>query len=229
VQKEVGCNQWPRTTLTFGWAFVEVTFLLPSAIGACCASGLVGTGLVLECVAVSLPVLLYDGYVYYRNEAAVYEYKNGLLDHRENRKAVVLRDGTYTQLPSIDLVPGDVVNLVCGMEVLADVEILDGTSLVVDLAPLTGDASHHTFPSDTYGKIIPCGSNIVRGDAICVVRKTGTDTGYRPDANGETTSQRPPYWYQLTVATVKIAVAVVAVKTLRHHVLPACLKLFKRA
>ncbi len=57
---------------------------------------------------------------------------------------VVLRDGVQTSLPAASLVPGDIVNLVMGQKVPADVRLIDVSGdLRFDRSVLTGEVCHY--------------------------------------------------------------------------------------
>ena len=58
---------------------------------------------------------------------------------------VVLRDGVQTSLPAASLVPGDIVHLVMGQKVPADVKLIDVSGdLRFDRSVLTGEVCHDT-------------------------------------------------------------------------------------
>lgn len=92
------------------------------------------------------------------------------------QKIATLRDGSAQQLLTRLLVPGDVILLVGGAMVPADVDWLEGDVLSVDTAALTGEPLPRKYPSKEYGRTILCGATIVAGEAYCVVRKTGANT-----------------------------------------------------
>ena len=98
------------------------------------------------------------------------------LTNKMEKKIATLRDGSAVQLLTPLLVPGDVVLLVGGCEVPADIEWLEGDVLEVDTAALTGEPLPRRYPSDQYGKLILCGSTIRSGEAYGIVRKTGINT-----------------------------------------------------
>lgn len=54
--------------------------------------------------------------------------------------ATVIRDGELISVPSIDIVPGDIVQLDTGDYVPADVRIIESTNLQIDEAALTGES-----------------------------------------------------------------------------------------
>lgn len=87
-----------------------------------------------------------------------------------------IRDGVASQLLTRLLVPGDIILLVGGASVPADVEWIEGDILSIDTAVLTGEPLPRKYPSDEYGKLILCGSTVVAGEAYCIARKTGVNT-----------------------------------------------------
>ena len=92
------------------------------------------------------------------------------------QKIAVLRDGKAEHLLTRLLVPGDVVLLLGGVQVPADIEWIEGDVLAVDTAALTGEPLPRKYPSDEYGPLILCASTILAGEAYGIVRKTGANT-----------------------------------------------------
>ena len=92
------------------------------------------------------------------------------------QKVAVLRDGIAISILTRFLVPGDVILLVGGSSLPADVEWLDGDELSVDTSGLTGEPLPRRYPSEKYGKFILAGCTIVAGEAYCIVRKIGIHT-----------------------------------------------------
>lgn len=92
------------------------------------------------------------------------------------QRIAVLRDGKAEHLLTRLLVPGDVVLLLGGVQVPADIEWIGGDILTVDTAALTGEPLPRKYPSDEYGKLILCASLIKEGEAYGLVRKTGINT-----------------------------------------------------
>lgn len=56
------------------------------------------------------------------------------------QKARLRRDGLARDVPSADIVPGDIVELESGMQVTADLRLLQANQLQLDEAPLTGES-----------------------------------------------------------------------------------------
>lgn len=92
------------------------------------------------------------------------------------QKIAVIRDGKAEHLLTRLLVPGDVVLLLGGCSVPADVEWLEGDILAIDTAALTGEPLPRKYPSEDHGALILCGTTVRAGEAYCVVRKTGVNT-----------------------------------------------------
>ena len=63
-----------------------------------------------------------------------------LLKKRLAPKARVLRDGTWHEIPSKELVPGDIVRVRLGDIVPADVKLMKGDYLLADESALTGES-----------------------------------------------------------------------------------------
>lgn len=77
--------------------------------------------------------------------AFINEYKANqefaLLNHVYDQVNVkVIRDGQFVNLPRQELVVGDVIYIEQGQEIPADAQVLDGVSLYVDQAKLTGES-----------------------------------------------------------------------------------------
>jgi len=98
------------------------------------------------------------------------------LTNKMEQKIPVLRDGAAEQMLTRLLVPGDVVLLMGGALVPADIDWLEGDILAVNTAALTGEPLPRKYPSEEHGKLILCGCTIQSGEAYGIVRKTGTQT-----------------------------------------------------
>lgn len=92
------------------------------------------------------------------------------------QKIAVLRDGKAEHMLTRLLVPGDVVLLIGGCQVPADIEWMEGDILSVDTAALTGEPLPRKYPSPEHGSLILCASTIRAGEAYGIVRKTGINT-----------------------------------------------------
>ncbi|MGY6528635.1 MAG: cation-transporting P-type ATPase [Cyanobacterium sp.] len=99
--------------------------------------------------------------------------------------ATVFREGSKIRLPSKDLVPGDIVQLVSGDKVPADVRLFDIRNLQVDESALTGESvpvqkAMEVLPSDTpladRINMAYAGTFVTFGQAMGLVVGTGKNT-----------------------------------------------------
>lgn len=70
---------------------------------------------------------------------SIFHHMQAELTNTMEKRIPTLRDGRLEQLLTRLLVPGDVIFLMCGIEVPADVDWLEGDILSIDTAPLTGE------------------------------------------------------------------------------------------
>ncbi len=88
-------------------------------------------------------------------------------------RARARRDGKWQEIPSQQLVPGDIIRLRLGDIIPADVKLLDGDYLSVDQSALTGES----LPvSKKVGEIAYSGSVAKQGEMVAVVAGTGANT-----------------------------------------------------
>lgn len=99
--------------------------------------------------------------------------------------AKVLRDGTVTELPSREVVPGDIVMLEAGDMIVADGRILNNYSLQVNESALTGESTNVDKTDELLSGEIPLaertnmvysGSLVTYGRAKVLITATGMDT-----------------------------------------------------
>ncbi|GMH91854.1 hypothetical protein TrVE_jg14412 [Triparma verrucosa] len=115
---------------------------------------------------------------------------NGVLAFREERAAMlalasltasvtsvvtVVRDSNSTSVNVVDLVPGDIILIIGGLKVPADVRWLKGDKMKIDTAALTGEPIPRTYPGE-HGNDILAGTTVCEGEAYCQVLKTGENT-----------------------------------------------------
>jgi len=96
-----------------------------------------------------------------------------LLKKKLALKARVLRDGKWTELPSRELVPGDVVRVRLGDIVPADLKLFDGDYLSIDESALTGESLPVEKHTDDVGY---SGSVVRQGEMNGLVVATGMNT-----------------------------------------------------
>ena len=91
------------------------------------------------------------------------------------RKVTVLRDGEFRQIPSRELVPGDIIKLRIGDIVPADVQLMTGDYLLIDQAALTGES----LPVSRKVNEVAYANTIVKqGEMQAVVVNTGDRTRF---------------------------------------------------
>ena len=101
--------------------------------------------------------------------------------------ATVLRDGKEIQLPTIDIVPGDIILLYTGDKVPADARLIEAMNMKTDEAPLTGESTpvnknvkpllEETPVSDRRNTLFT-GTVVVYGRGKAVVTSTGMNTEF---------------------------------------------------
>jgi magnesium-transporting ATPase (P-type) len=98
--------------------------------------------------------------------------------------AHVLRDGEWVSVPAADLVPGDVVRVLAGAKVPADLRLLQASNLRVEEAALTGEAVPSSKGLDPVAPSAGIGdrscmlfssSLVAAGSGVGVVTATGAD------------------------------------------------------
>jgi len=96
-----------------------------------------------------------------------------LLKQKLALNARVLRDGKWLQVPSKELVPGDIVRVRLGDIVPADIKLMDGEYLSIDESALTGES----LPVEKHVSDIAYASSIIRqGEMDALVTGTGINT-----------------------------------------------------
>ena len=100
--------------------------------------------------------------------------------------SIVIRDGTQKEIPSEEIVPGDVVLLSAGSKIPADCIIVESRDLFVNEAVLTGE----TFPVEKSATLdsselsikkinaLFMGTNVISGNSKSIVVKTGLQTEF---------------------------------------------------
>ena len=115
---------------------------------------------------------------------------NGLLAFNEERASIkaldeltqsiesnltVVRDGNSSVINVVELVPGDIILVVGGVKVPADIRFRKGDKLKVDTAALTGEPIPRVYPGE-HGDEILAGCTVVEGEGYCQVLRTGEET-----------------------------------------------------
>ena len=149
-------------------------------------------------------------------------------------KATVLRDGKPVEIPTDQIVPGDVIILNAGDVIPGDSYILEEKDLFVLEAALTGETypvekTITTLPKDTaLSKRINClwmGTHVVSGTAKAIIVKTSKDTEFGQVS--ERLNIKPPetefergvtkFGYLLMQATLFLVLMIFAINVYFHR------------
>ncbi|VAW60046.1 Lead, cadmium, zinc and mercury transporting ATPase; Copper-translocating P-type ATPase, partial [hydrothermal vent metagenome] len=97
------------------------------------------------------------------------------LKSRISLEVTVLRTGTYQQISSRELVPGDLIKLKIGDIIPADVQLLSGDYLLIDQASLTGES----LPvSRKINEVAYANTIIKQGEMLAIVVNTANSTHF---------------------------------------------------
>ena len=136
--------------------------------------------------------------------------------------AKVIRDGKKFEIPSADIVPGDIVILEAGDMVVADGRILENYSLQVNESSLTGESTNvekhdsdiniETPLADRLNTVYS-GSLVTYGRALVVVTSTGMDTeiGKIAALMNATKEKKTPLQISLDKFSSRLAISILAI------------------
>ncbi len=136
-------------------------------------------------------------------------------------KARVRRDGKEKEIPSEELVPGDIVLLESGIKVPADMRLLEVSGLEIDESFLTGESVAAKKQIDILQKNLGvaertnmafAGATVLKGRGIGVVVCTGVDTqvGKISQDVSESESAKPPLVQRMEKFINQISMFIVA-------------------
>ncbi len=183
-RERFGPNRLPRVRVTPWWSilfdqFTGVVVLL--LVVAAVVSGAVGE--LVEAAAIA-GVLIINAGIGFGVELRARRAMDALLAF-EAPVARVRRPTGVVSLPSVELVPGDVVEVEEGDAVPADARLLETSGLRVDEAALTGEsvpmdktapAVSAAAPLAERSSMIHSGTTVVGGRGVAVVTGTGANT-----------------------------------------------------
>ena len=136
--------------------------------------------------------------------------------------AKVLRDGQKIEIPSKDVVPGDIVILEAGDMVVADGRIMENFSLQVNESALTGESTNVDKQDTELDKEMPLGdrvnmvyssSLVTYGRATVLVTGTGMDTeiGKIASLMNATKEKKTPLQVSLDQFSSRLAIVIIAI------------------
>lgn len=137
--------------------------------------------------------------------------------------AKVIRDGAKMELPSIEVVPGDIVLLEAGDLVVADGRIVENFSLKINESSLTGESEGVDKSADTIHaeqialgdqkNMVFSGSLATYGRAVVVVTSTGmqTELGKIASLMNQTQQRKTPLQISLDDFSRKLAIVIMCI------------------
>ena len=145
-------------------------------------------------------------------------------------KARIRRDGKETEVPSEELVPGDIVLLESGMKVPADMRLLEVSGLEIDESFLTGESIAAKKQTSILQKNLGvaertnmafAGATVMSGRGVGVVVSTGLDTqvGKISQDVTESASAKPPLVQRMERFIRQISIFIIALSVILGVVL----------
>jgi Mg2+-importing ATPase len=142
--------------------------------------------------------------------------------------SIVIRDSIQKEIPSEEIVPGDIVLLSAGSKIPADCIILESRDLFVSEAVLTGETFpveknsspvSDDFPPNKRTNALFMGTNVISGNSKAVIVKTGLETEFGKVADRlrlrapETEFEQgvKKFGYFLTQVTLILVIAIFAI------------------
>lgn len=137
--------------------------------------------------------------------------------------AKVVRNGSKIEVPSKDVVPGDILVLEAGDLVVADGRIIENYSLQVNESMLTGESENVNKSADIIIKdeialgdqinMVFSGSLVTYGRAVIVVTSTGMDTeiGKIATLMNQTQQKKTPLQVSLDNFSKKLAIVIIGI------------------
>ncbi|MEX0939869.1 MAG: cation-translocating P-type ATPase [Candidatus Babeliales bacterium] len=138
----------------------------------------------IDALAIAIIILLNAAIGFFQEYSA--ERTMEALRELTQPEAIVVRDGEVRQIPAVELVPGDIVQIEAGNKVPADGRIIQEDRLSTQEAALTGESAPISKNADALSdatlsvadqeNMFFMGTVVVRGNGVMVVTKTGMKT-----------------------------------------------------
>lgn len=196
----------PSTVLTFLEQFKSplVYILLCASAVTAYLGDYIDTAVIL--FAVGINTLL--GFIQeHRAKHAMYSLRTLLTP-----KAKVFRDGSLKTVPSTEIVPGDIVQIINGDRIPADGHVLESAALFVNEAMLTGESVPVEKSESVSNNLVAMGTVVISGRGKMIVTDTGkhTSLGKIAETLKETAEPLTPLQIQITELARMLAVLVFA-------------------
>ncbi|MCG6860824.1 MAG: cation-translocating P-type ATPase [Chromatiaceae bacterium] len=184
---ESGPNELPQAEGTTPWQILIAQFknvLILILLVATALSAFLGELLESAVIAVIVLFAIVLGFIQeFRAERAM-----EALRRMAAPTATVLRDGHERDIPSRELVPGDLILIASGSRIPADARLIEAASLKLNEAALTGESvpvEKHTQTLSDPGlavgdrrNLVFSGTDVAYGRGRAVIVATGTDTEF---------------------------------------------------
>ncbi|WP_138468848.1 cation-translocating P-type ATPase [Poseidonocella sp. HB161398] len=180
-----GENRLAETAAEPPWKLFLRQFLNPLLIILLCGAAISAvTGHLIDTVAIAVIVFLNAAISFWQEYSA--ERSLAALREMAAPGALVLRRGSWQEIPAAAIVPGDIVRLKAGDIVPADLRFLEAHRLQIDEAALTGESEpvdKHDGVLDEAGAVLADRLNmgfmstiVTNGSGIGLATGTGMDT-----------------------------------------------------
>lgn len=125
-------------------------------------------------------------------------------------KTIVIRDGKRKDIEAKELVPGDLIVLGSGDRVPADGKLIEGVSLLIDEAILTGESEAVTKTEKEGNNLLFMGTTIISGRGVMEVTKIGKETemGKIGKSLAEIKEEKTPLQIKLEIFAKNLAIIV---------------------
>lgn len=147
--------------------FLSIIIIIAAIVSAIVVD-VVDLGVILAMLIVNSTLGFHEEY---KSKKALAELSDSL-----ESEIAIRREGKTEALPTRECVPGDIVLLVGGTILPADVKWIKGDTMSMDTAALTGEPIPRKYPSPKYGDVILSGTTVVSGECYAMVAATGTNT-----------------------------------------------------
>lgn len=177
-----------KSALKIFFGQIKNNFIIYLLVAATIISFFVGKSLTAYTIIAVIVLVVAVGFVQeYRSEKAVEALKSMLVP-----VSIVIRDGKEKEIPSKDIVPGDILVLRNGEKIPADCIILEEKELRVNEAVLTGESQEveKSANSDGDKNKIFMGSFIVNGRCLARVVQIGMSTKFGKISSSISTAEK---------------------------------------
>ena len=198
--RDCGLNESAPATGLRWWTVFARQFqskLILILVGATVLSALLNEW--LNAAAIGLTVIISAGFGFlneYRSERAI-----AALRRVTALRAEVIRDGLHEEVPSTEIVPGDLIVVSEGHTVPADARVIEARDLAVNESILTGEpvavtkspaADGGNREPATFATVLYAGTTVAVGSGLAIAFATGPRTSLGSIFTAMKTAGRPP-------------------------------------